>query len=77
MEKRDLDLIEKYILVDGQLKEQVEEHKRFEAILEDFKKRIHLTAEEEVEQKRIKKLKLKGRDRIEQLLAKYRNQVTD
>ncbi len=77
MEKRDLELIEKYISVDDQLREQVEEHNRFEAILEDLNKRIHLTAEEELEQKRIKKLKLKGRDKIEKILAKYRKQATD
>ena len=72
MEQRDLELIKKYSPVDEELREYVEEHKRFEQQLEEFNSRVHLTPEEAVEQKRIKKLKLKGRDRIEQILAKYR-----
>jgi len=74
MEKKDLDLIEKLIDSDDELRKHVEEHKRFEKILEDFGQRIYLTPEEDLEQKRIKKLKLKGRDRIERILAKYREQ---
>lgn len=77
MEKRDLELIEEYISVDDELRKHVEEHKKFEKILEEFNQRIHLTPEEEMEQKRIKKLKLKGRDRIEQLLARYRKATVE
>jgi uncharacterized protein YdcH (DUF465 family) len=77
MEKRDLELIEKYISVDDELRKYVEEHGRFEEFLEEFDKRIHLTPEEEMKQKGIKKLKLKGRDKIEQILAKYRQQTAD
>ena len=72
MEQKDVELIKKYCPVDEELRRYMEEHKQFEEILEDLGKRTHLTAEEEIEQKRIKKLKLKGRDKIEQILAKYR-----
>jgi len=72
MEKKDLELIEKYIPVDNDLRVYVEEHRRYEEMLEAFKNRVHLTPEEEMEQKKIKKLKLIGRDKIEQILSKYR-----
>ena len=73
MEKRDIELIEKYSPVDDELKRHIEEHQKFEKILEDFNRRVYLSPEDEVEKKRIKKLKLKGRDKIEEILAKYRN----
>jgi hypothetical protein len=73
MEKRDIELIEKYSAVDDELKKEVEEHCKFEELLNEFNKRAYLTPEEEVEKKRIKKLKLKGRDRIEEILTRYRN----
>jgi hypothetical protein len=73
MEKRDIELIEKFSVVDEELKKEVEEHRKFEEILNDFNRRTYLTPEEEVEKTRIKKLKLRGRDKIEEILTKYRN----
>ncbi len=72
MEKRDLDLINKYISVDDELRAFVEEHRHFEELLENYTDRAYLTPEEEAEEKQLKKLKLQGRDRIERILAKYR-----
>lgn len=74
MEKRDLELIKKYIDVDPELKRYMKEHEEFEKKLEELNRRIYLTPEEEVERKKIQKLKLAGRDRIEAILAKYRSQ---
>lgn len=72
MEKRDLEIIEKYSPIDEELRRYIEEHRRYEEILENFSRRSYLNPEEELEEKRIKKLKLKGRDKIEAILAKYR-----
>jgi uncharacterized protein len=72
MEERDLALIRTWIHQDGELKQRMEEHEEFERRLEDFNRRPYLTAEETLERKRLQKLKLAGRDRIEQILAKYR-----
>ncbi len=72
MEKRDLEIIEKYSPIDEELRRYIEEHRRYEEILEKFSTRPYLNPEEELEEKRIKKLKLKGRDKIEAILAKYR-----
>jgi uncharacterized protein len=73
MEKRDIELIEKFSVVDEELKKEVEAHRKFEELLNEFNKRAYLTPEEEVEKTRIKKLKLRGRDKIEEMLVKYRN----
>ncbi len=77
MEKRDLEIIEKYSPVDEELRKHVEEHSKLEKILAEFSKRVYLTPEEQLEEKRIKKLKLKGRDRIEEILSRYRRQAVE
>ncbi len=74
MEKRDLELIQKYISSDAELKRYMDEHEEYERKLEIFNQRIYLTPEEEMERKRLQKLKLIGRDRIEAILSKYRAQ---
>ena len=76
MEKRDLELVQKYISTDAELKRYMDEHEEYERKLADFNRQIYLTPAEELERKRIQKLKLAGRDRIEAILLKYRSQNT-
>ena len=77
MENRDLEIIQKYTSSDPELKRYWDNHQEYERKLEDFNRRLYLTPEEEVERKRIQKLKLAGRDRIEAILKKYRLQVVE
>ena len=72
MEEKDKLLIEKYIQSDEELRKYVEEHVMLEKKLEEFNKKVYLTADEEIQQKNIKKQKLAGRDKIEMILRKYR-----
>jgi len=72
MEQRDKLLIEKHISHDDELKKFVDEHVLFEKQLDELNDKIYLTPDEEMKQKELKKLKLAGRDKIEQLLKKYR-----
>ncbi len=72
MERRDEELIAQWLERDPELKRYVEEHRELERLLEGFNRRPYLTAQESLERKRLQKLKLAGRDRIEQILAKYR-----
>lgn len=72
MEERDLALIRTWVNQDQELKQHMDEHEEFERRLEEFNRRPYLTAEETLERKRLQKLKLAGRDKIEQILAKYR-----
>ena len=72
MEKADEELVARWIDQDPELKRRIEDHEEYERLLEEFNRRAYLTAEETVERRRIQKLKLAGRDRIEQILAQYR-----
>jgi uncharacterized protein YdcH (DUF465 family) len=72
VEKKDLDLIEKYIDKDDELKKRVVEHGELEKKLEELNSKPYLTADQEVEVKRLKKMKLAGRDKIEEILKRYR-----
>ena len=58
------------------MKQRVDEHEDYERRLEEFNRRPYLTAEETLERKRLQKLKLAGRDKIEEILAKYRHKET-
>jgi uncharacterized protein len=72
MEKRDEELISQLIPENEELGKLVKEHKEFESQLDELKKRLYLSDEENREKKRVQKLKLAGRDRIEQILKEYR-----
>ena len=72
MEERDEKLIARLIKENKTLRECLEQHKEYERELEGYNKRIHLTTEESMERKRIQKLKLAGRDKIERILAEHR-----
>jgi uncharacterized protein YdcH (DUF465 family) len=72
MEKQDLDLIDQLMDRDPELKRYVEEHRDYEKQLDEFNRRPYLTTAETIERKRLQKLKLAGRDRIEQILAQHR-----
>jgi len=72
MEKQDLELIDQLQDRDPELKKCIEQHREFEKLLEEFNRRPYLTTAETLERKRLQKLKLAGRDRIEQILAQHR-----
>ena len=74
MERQDQELISQLIQTDEELKGLVEQHQVYEEQLEEFNRRPYLTTEETMEKKRIQKQKLAGKDRIEAILAQYRNQ---
>ena len=72
MEKDDQKLVDQLMDRDPELKKFVEEHRDYEKLLEEFNRRPYLTAAETIERKRLQKLKLAGRDRIEKILAQHR-----
>ncbi len=72
MEREDLELLQQLTDRDPELKKFWNEHLEYERQLEEFNRRPYLTAAETLERKRLQKLKLAGRDRMEQILAKYR-----
>lgn len=72
MDPRDEALIKSLINKDEDLKRHWEEHLEFERQLEELNRRVYLTPVEEMERKRLQKLKLAGRDKMEQILARHR-----
>jgi uncharacterized protein YdcH (DUF465 family) len=76
MERQDLELIEQLADVDPELKKCMDEHRAYEKQLDEFNRRPYLTTAETIERKRLQKLKLAGRDRIEHILAQHRRKET-
>lgn len=72
MEETDLQLIRKLIPKDKELKQLWDEHLDYENKLDQLNKRRYLSTEEEIRRKEIQKLKLHGKDKIEEILRKYR-----
>lgn len=68
-------LIEELLPQDEELRRLVEEHQAFEKELERFSHKKYLTPAEELERKRIQKLKLAGKDKIESILSSYRKRL--
>jgi uncharacterized protein YdcH (DUF465 family) len=72
MEQKDEEFIKSLLDRDPELRRYYEEHVTLERQLAEFQGRSHLTPEEEVEKKRIQKLKLAGKDRIMAILSRHR-----
>lgn len=72
MDPSDKDLIQANLGSDPELAKLWAEHLELETKLDEMNQRLYLSTEEQVERKRLQKLKLAGRDRIEQILANLR-----
>ncbi len=73
MEHREEELIQQYAVHDERLKELYEEHLQLKHQLEAFRDKIYLTPAEELEKKRIQKLKLASKDRMMELLNRHQH----
>ena len=76
MEERDERLIAELVKDNLTLKQYIEQHQAYERQLEELNKQVYLSPEESLERKRIQKLKLANRDRIELILADHRRDQT-
>ena len=72
MEKKDEELIRTLLEREPELRRYYEEHVDLERQLGSFQEKLYLTPEEEVEKKRLQKLKLAGKDRIMEILSRHR-----
>ncbi len=72
MEENDLQLIRRLIPKNKELKGLWDEHLEYEEKLDQLNKRRYLSTEEEIRRKELQKLKLKGKDKIEEILRRYR-----
>jgi uncharacterized protein len=72
MEKHEEELIRSLIDRDAELRQYYEEHLELERQLETLQHKHFLTPEEDLEKKRIQKMKLAGKDQIMRILQRYR-----
>lgn len=72
MERREEEFIISLLDKDPELKKYYEEHQELEEKLQGYQHKSHLSPPEEIEKKRLQKLKLAGKDKIMEILGKYR-----
>jgi hypothetical protein len=72
MEKEDERLILSLLDADDELKRYYDEHLALDRQIATFQQKSYLTPDEEFEKKRLQKLKLAGKDRIMEILARHR-----
>ena len=75
MEPREEELIRLYATNDEQLRQLYNEHLELKHQLEALRNRHYLTSDEELEAKRIQKLKLASKDRMMALLSRHQHEM--
>ena len=73
MERRDEELIQQLMNHDDELRALYAEHTELKHQLEAFRDKIHLSTEEELEKKRIQKLKLASKDKLMEILHRHQD----
>jgi hypothetical protein len=74
MEHRDEELIQRYAEHDAELRALYVEHQEFKHQLDAYRHKLHLSNDEEVEMKRLQKLKLASKDRMMELLNRHQHE---
>jgi len=75
MEHREEELIRQHLNHDEALRSLYTEHQELKQKLEVFRNKLYLTNEEEIEEKRIRKLKLASKDRMMAILGRYQQEA--
>ena len=73
MEEKDEALIRSLLEREPELRQYYDEHVDLERRLGAFAQKLYLTPEEEIEKKRLQKLKLAGKDKIMEILSRHRS----
>jgi hypothetical protein len=76
MERREEELIQQHLNDDDELKAVYEEHLQLKNKLLEYRNKHYLTIEEEMEEKRIHKLKLASKDRMMVILERYQGRAS-
>jgi uncharacterized protein len=75
MELADRLLVDRFVPLNSELRELVEAHQQYEKDIDELKERAWLTPFDRQNLRVLKKKKLRGRDRIEEILRGYRGEV--
>jgi uncharacterized protein YdcH (DUF465 family) len=69
-------LIEHLKQTNPEFRQLMEDHLRYERQLEEFNKLRYLTSEQEIEKKHVQKIKLRGKDRMAEILKEHKSHLT-
>ncbi len=72
METEESALIEHLKQTNPEYRQLMEEHLRYERQLEELNNLRFLTSEQEMEKKQVQKIKLRGKDRMAEILKEYK-----
>jgi uncharacterized protein len=75
MERREEELVQRHAVHDEELKALYIEHQELKHRIEAFNSKLYLTPEDEMERKRLQKLKLASKDRMMELLNRHQNEA--
>ena len=75
MEHADRLLVERFVPVNSELRDLIDAHQRFEKDISSLSGRVWLTPVDRQNLRVLKKRKLRGRDRIEEILRGYRTEI--
>jgi uncharacterized protein YdcH (DUF465 family) len=64
-------LVDELLTRDEEFRSLFKEHQTLEAQLDELSRRKYLNTDEEIERKRIQKVKLQGKDRMEEILRRH------
>jgi uncharacterized protein len=73
MERREEELIQQYAANDEQLRVVYTKHLEYKHQLEAFRHKHYLSSDEEIEVKRIQKLKLATKDQIMEIISRHQH----
>lgn len=77
MELADKALVNKFVPENPELRMLIEAHEEYERQIVELSERPHLMPGEQQELRLLKKRKLRGRDRIEEILRGYRSRPVE
>jgi uncharacterized protein YdcH (DUF465 family) len=72
MEEKDQSLMQQLFDGNPRFRLLYEEHQLLEKELQQLSTKTYLTPDEELEKRKVQKLKLAGKDEMEQMLSRYR-----
>jgi len=72
MEMEEKVLIEHLKQTNPEFRQLMDEHLQYEHQLEEFNKLRYLSSEQELEKKRVQKIKLRGKDRMAEILKEHK-----
>ena len=71
MEEMDMELVERLVSESPKFRMLFEEHQLLERELSEFERKKYLTADEELERRKIQKIKLAGKDEMSRILRNF------